>query len=283
MRPSKRTLAATLAAATAAAGAGVLGATASVSASAASPPKTITVTLGGGNIALSSTSVPAGHVVFHVKSTKGDHTVQLARLHAGYSKKQAGHDINAAFGGDKAAIKRVDTKIDWLGGVDATPQKTNEFSAKLATGSYLVTDQESNAVKTLKVVSAPADYKRLYPNVLVTTKNNRFHTHTDLALPHDGLVKMRNNAEEPHMFVLQHVKQSTTNRDVRDYVASGSQKPPSWGLGDSMDAGVVSPGTTQVFSYKMPAGKYLIACFWPSIDTGMPHFSMGMWKLVELS
>jgi hypothetical protein len=79
------------------------------------------------------------------------------------------------------------------------------------------------------------------------------------------------------------VKQSTTNKDVRDYAASGSEKPPSWGLPEATGSAVISPGTTQVFHYSLPAGKYLVACFWPSKDTGMPHFAMGMWKLVELS
>jgi hypothetical protein len=282
MRPATRTAAATLAAATAIATGGLVG-SASVGASAASPPKVVTVTLGGGKLAMDLTSVPAGNVVFRVKSTKGDHTVQVLQLHTGYSKKQAEHDINAAFGGNKAAIKRVDSEIDWRGGVDATPQKSALFSTHLAAGDYMVVDQESNASKDFTVVSSPANYQAVYPNAYVTTKNNRFHTHTTLALPHDGVVKMHNDAQEPHMFVLQHVKQSTTKKDVRDYVASGSQKQPSWALGESMDAGVISPGTTQVFSYKLPAGKYLIACFWPSIDTGMPHIAMGMWKLVELS
>ena len=283
MRPGKRTAAATLAAATAASAAGMLAATAPVTASAATPPTVITVTVGGGKLALDTTSIPAGKIVFHVKSTKGDHTVQVLQLHSGYTKKQAEHDINAAFGGNKAAIKNVDSKIDWLGGVDATPQKSNDFSTHLAAGSYMFVDQDSNASMGFTVVSSPANYKTLYPNAYVTTKGNIFHTHTNLALPRNGWVKMHNNAVEPHMFVLQHVKQSTTKQDVRDYIASGSQKPPSWGLGDSMDAGVISPGKTQVFSYRMPAGKYLIACFWPSIQTGMPHFAMGMWKLVELS
>jgi hypothetical protein len=283
MRLHNKVVAATIVATLSTAGVGVLTATARITASASTPPQTVSVTVGGGKLAVGSTSVPAGNVVFRVKSTKGDHTVQLLQLHSGYTKQQAKKDIGAAFGGNKAAIKRVDTKIDWLGGIDATPQKSNVFSTQLAAGTYYMTDQESNAIATLTVVSAPAGYRTLYPNAYVTTKGNMFHMHTNLALPHSGWVRMHNNAQEPHMFVLQHVKQSTTNKDVRDYIASGSQKPPSWGLGESMDAGVISPGKTQVFSYKMPAGKFLVACFWPSIDTGAPHFTMGMWKLVELS
>jgi hypothetical protein len=35
-------------------------------------------------------------------------------------------------------------------------------------------------------------------------------------------------------------------------------------------------------TYDLPAGKYFIACFWPDYFTGMPHFLMGMWKLVTI-
>ena len=132
MRLHNKGVAAGLAAAMSTAAVGMLAATSPVVASAAAPPKVVTVTLGGGKIALGSTSIPAGNVVFAVKSTKGDHTMQVLQLHAGYSQNQAQHDINAAFGGNKAAIKRVDTKIDWLGGDDATPQKPSQFSTGIS-------------------------------------------------------------------------------------------------------------------------------------------------------
>jgi hypothetical protein len=38
-----------------------------------------------------------------------------------------------------------------------------------------------------------------------------------------------------------------------------------------------------MLSYDLPAGEYLLACFWPDRFTGMPHFFMGMWKLINLA
>jgi hypothetical protein len=32
----------------------------------------------------------------------------------------------------------------------------------------------------------------------------------------------------------------------------------------------------------MPAGRYVVACYWPDDDTGMPHAFMGMFKLITL-
>jgi len=283
MRIGTKTAAASLAAGTLLSAAGLLTAT-SVDASAAAP-RSVTVTMTNKSISFSTgTALPAGRVLFQVKTAKGEHTLQLLHLHSGYTKNQAEHDINAAFGGDVKAVKRVDKNIDWLGGVDTTPGHPGKVAINLAEGSYLAVDQESNASMQFTVGIGSADYRTVYPSSSVTTKNNLFHLHTGgLALPHEGWMRYHNNALEPHMFVLNHVKQSTTKQDVRDYIASGSQKPPSWGLGDSTDAGVISPATTETWHYSLPAGKYLVACFWPSKDNGMPHFTMGMWKLVELS
>jgi hypothetical protein len=47
-------------------------------------------------------------------------------------------------------------------------------------------------------------------------------------------------------------------------------------------AGVISSHYGQTLHYRLPAGRYLMMCFWPSKDTGMPHAMMGMWKLVQL-
>ena len=46
--------------------------------------------------------------------------------------------------------------------------------------------------------------------------------------------------------------------------------------------GVISPKYGETFHYSLPAGKYLIRCYWPDDDTGMPHAFMGMWKLIWL-
>ena len=284
MRIGTKTAAATLAAATLTSATGLLAATAA-GAAGSTAPKTVSVTMTNKAISFGAgTSIPAGQVFFKVTTAKGQHTLQVLHLHSGYSASKAEHDINAAFGGNVSAVKRIDKNIDWLGGVDVTPGHPGQVAVKLAPGSYMAVDQESNASLQFTVVAGSSDYRTVYPSSYVTTKNNLFHLHTGgLALPHEGWMKYHNNALEPHMFVLNHVKQSTTNQDVRDYLASGSQKQPSWALGESTDAGVISPGTTETWHYSLPAGKYLVACFWPSKDNGQPHINMGMWKLVELS
>src|SRR5205814_316845 len=95
-------------------------------------------------------------------------------------------------------------------------------------------------------------------------------------------VSFSNHADQPHFLVLQHVKSTTTNKMVQDFIKAGGEGNPSWGLKESAESGVVSPFTNQKVTYDLPARKYLVACFWPHDFTGMPHMFMSMWKLVTL-
>src|SRR5437764_9424118 len=118
-----RTLALGIAAATVA----TLGATAVVGGSAAGASDragipTITAHVGGGKIVLSSgTTIHAGRITFKAVTGSGAHVLQIIRLHRGYTPQQAQSDVNKAFGGDLAAIRRVDTRMTWRGGAPARP------------------------------------------------------------------------------------------------------------------------------------------------------------------
>jgi hypothetical protein len=69
---------------------------------------------------------------------------------------------------------------------------------------------------------------------------------------------------------------------VARYVKHPSPGKPPWAIRGGLNTGVISPYRHQVVAYHLPAGKYLVACFWPDDDTGMPHFFMGMWKLIRI-
>jgi hypothetical protein len=69
---------------------------------------------------------------------------------------------------------------------------------------------------------------------------------------------------------------------VAKWIKSGANGQPPFQLHGSNGLGVISPGRVGAWRIDMPAGRYLIACFWPDRFTGMPHFLMGMWNLVDL-
>jgi hypothetical protein len=235
---------------------------------------------GGATTANGVTTLHAGRIHFHVVTGAGDHFLQLLRLRNGYTAQQAGSDFGKAFSGNVSAVQRLDKGIVFRGGADARPQHPGDMVAVLKAGQFMAIDQNGNAVAMLAVVGHAA----------TTTLGQHTGTYSALSygwgvsrhLPAAGTVKVTNSADQPHFLELQRVKDSTTAAQVRKFIKSGAQGNPSWGLKASAGSGVISPGTSQLLSYDLPAGKYLVACFWPDFFTGMPHFFMGMWRLVTI-
>ena len=109
---------------------------------------------------------------------------------------------------------------------------------------------------------------------------------TPVTLPHEGWTRFNDESDQPHMLILQQVKPGTTNAQVQRFASSMGRKGGGFFLNASDGAGVISPGSpgpTILWHYNLPKGRYLLQCFWPDDTTGMPHFFMGMWKLVTLA
>lgn len=242
----------------------------------------ITFSGGGASTANGVTTLHAGRYHFHVVSPSGTHALQLLRFKNGYTLDQAQQDIQKLDSDvpDVAAVQRIDHGVIFLGGVDAAPKSPGDMVATVRAGQLFAFDVQGNAKAPLNIVGELGK----------TGKTPHSGTYTAFSygwgvsknLPTSGMVKFANQADQPHFLVIQQVKTSTTNKQVRKFIDSGLQGNPSWALKASTESGVVSPGKSQLFAYDLPAGKYLVMCFWPDYFTGMPHVMMGMWRLVTL-
>ena len=283
----RRQIAAAATAVVTCAGLSIAGTT--VAAQAATTVPTVTVhmsaskiTFSGGGATTSNgvTRLHAGRYHFHVVSASGDHTLQLLHLHRGYTPQQAEQDFNQAFNGNVPAVQRIDKNIDFRGGADATPKHPGDMVVTLGAMQYAAVDQNGNAQAPISVTGKVGSQPAFASHGTYTAYSYGWGVSSHL--PASGYVKFVNHADQPHFLVIQHVKSTTTNAMVRKYVASGAQSNPPWGLKESAEAGVVSPNHAQLVRYNLPAGKYLVMCFWPDYFKGMPHFMMGMWRLVIL-
>jgi len=279
----KRTFALGAAAVTAAA----LSATAVVGAGSASaaPPAgipVVTVHVSGSGITLpNGNTLHAGRIIFRVTTGKGTHTLQIVRLHRGYSPQQFGSDIGKAFSGDTAAIGRVDDRATWRGGAETHPNKPGRFAVTLSAGHFFFVDQNSNSVAQVNVVGTVPDRPTIPVGGKITAFTYGFESMPS-TIPADGRIYFFNHSDQPHFLEMQHVKQSTTAAMVKRALSPTSQSQPTFILRGSTSSGVNSPGFGQMLKVDVPPGKYLIACFWPDRFTGMPHAFMGMWKLIQV-
>lgn len=256
---------------------------------------TVTVTMSAKSITLSTgdADLAAGFTKFVVETNKGEHALQIVQLHEGYTPQQAQKDVGAAFNGDVKAIHRVDTRMTWLNGASATPDKPGSIAVTLPAGDYYFVDQNGSAVLPVSVTGDTTGTATITPDARFTAANgskaDRPHVWkvSDKTIARKGWLQLRDTSDEPHFLVMQRVKDSVTNKKVRQFIASGGQGQPAWLLKASVESGTFSPesmtpDSTSFLHYRLPAGKYLVACFWPSASDGMPHFFMNMFKLVTL-
>jgi hypothetical protein len=243
---------------------------------------TVTVHVGGGHIGvIGGNTLHAGRIQFRAITGSGTHILQILRLHHGYSLQQADQDIPKAFRGDTDAIARVDDNIDWRGGAMTRPDKPGRFVVTLRAGHFFFIDQNSNAIKAFTVVGDVPHRPNAPHQSKITAFSYGFDS-APLTIPARGTTYFFNQADQPHFLEMQRVKDGTTPAQVRQFVKHPAGNP-SFALRAGTGAGVISPGTGQMLSYNLPAGEYLLACFWPDRFTGMPHFFMGMWKLIHLA
>jgi hypothetical protein len=240
----------------------------------------ITFSGGGSSTANGVTTLHAGRYHFHVVSHAGDHFLQLLKFKNGYTAQQALSDFTKAFQGDVDAVQALDNGVVFRGGAEAKPQHPGDMVVILKPGQFTAIDQNGDAVAQVAVVGQAAHLTLGQHDGTYSAFSYGWGVSKHLTAA--GTVKVTNRADQPHFLVIQRVKDSTTNAKVRKFIASGGQGNPKWLLGAAAGSGVISPGTSQLLSYDVPSGKYFVACFWPDYFTGMPHFAMGMWKLVNV-
>jgi hypothetical protein len=255
------------------------------SAGASTGVPTVTVKMGAKTIGVVGGShLHAGRVILKVTAGSGDHVLQLLRLKPGYTAAQAKKDADASFNGDLKALRRVDTKVVWLGGAEATKGHPGYLSETLYAGTYYFVDQNGPAMQKVTVSGAvPQRPWIANSSTLTATKAKRWSTSAS-AIPHSGWTLFRNTGDQPHFVVLQQVKKGTTRQDVIDYLqnAGPDSPPPSWALAGEASSGVVSQQQQVLWKYDVPRGSYALMCFWSDIKTGMPHAMMGMVKIITM-
>jgi hypothetical protein len=277
----KKTMALGMAAATAA----TLGATAVVGGSAAGAGEragipTAVVRMNGNRIhVVGGNTLHAGRIAFKVTTGDRAHVLQILRLHHGYTVQDAGQDFGPAFGGDLDAIRRLDENITWRGGAETKPGKPGWFVVTLRQGEFKMFDQNGGGLVSLHVVGDVPPRPNVAHSSTITAFSYGFESSPE-TIPAAGTLYFKNQADQPHFLEIQHVKDGTTRRQVMHGLHSQGQ--PDFVLKGSTGTGVISPQTGQMFRYDLPAGRYVIMCFWPASDTGMPHAFMGMFKLITL-
>ena len=227
---------------------------------------------------------------FVVRSTRNA-GFQMLRPHAGYTKREFSHDIRVGFEGDVAAFKRFERKTDLLGGVNTDRGGApGVMWARLPRGRVWVVDANADRTPPRKVLTVHVAGVRV-PGVLPGRATLRAINETDFAkrpraIPDSGRLIVRNNSTDNHFFGLAKLRPGKTVADFKEWVdqtMQGNDSPPPVNFEVGLDTGVVGPGHAMSLKYDLPAGNYILLCFWPDADEDfMPHVFMGMYRGVRV-
>ena len=187
--------------------------------------------------------------------------------------------LNKAFQGGQGSADAM-AKVDRITTFYSGESAGGKWQVKLSKGKYYAVDTKTNNLTSFKVSGERRhQHMRHTPSTVTATKDNMWRKN-DGPLRGNWLT-FANNAHEVHFMESDHVKQSTTNKDVKK--AFSSNKRPTWILRGHWFFDVESPDITTVHKVDMGKGKHLLVCFMPSEEQdGVPHALMGMWKLVQV-
>jgi hypothetical protein len=222
-------------------------------------------------------SLPAGYLKFDVDGASG-HTFELVKPKHHASVSRLVTDTNAFNKTGKATgIERDFTAIG--GSLTQT-----DLWVRLPHGTYYAIDIEPTTltrqhVVTLHVGAGYAVADRPHVGAVITAVGEMRWAKSPKHIPSHGTLAFLNESTDYHFIVLLQVKPGTTLTQVKKALMSPGQ--PSFALAGNYSTGVVSPGHSQLSTYSLPKGKYVLACFWPD-ENGVPHAAMGMLRFITL-
>lgn len=256
------------------------------------PQLKVTITTTGSGDNTSSTmkvkgprSVSAGRVAISLRAVGGEGEVGIAKVKKGHTFAQATREF-AKFDGSQATVRylrRAISMVTFFGGLDSGSLGHAKGTVVLnKPGTYLVLNDSNGPSDPHKLKVTAKAGSRTAPNSTATVKTRNSKRFAGASvLPAKGTITFHNTAtNSPHFLSLQHVKKGTTRNQVIS--AFQSNGPAPFILQENVGTDVVSPGHSQTLSYNLPKGYYAEMCFFPDLQTGMPHAFMGMVRIVRL-
>ena len=245
------------------------------------PPVVVDIRVTEDGVTRSRTNFRPGNTVINIRSAGGGGSVEVLRLHRGYTLAQLREDFPKIFQGDVDAVRSIDTNVEMYGGSQVNKHRTASFATYLNRGHYIIANLDQGTMTRMRV--AGQRQLRSLPHAtgrINLVDDDRFGNPG--VRRHTGWMRTTNRTDEPHFVDIGRVKASTTHRQAKRYFDHGAQGQPTWALKAMAGTLVISPGHTVRWKYDLPRGKYLEMCWWPSDEDGMPHALMGMWALTHL-
>ena len=257
----------------------------SADASSAVATQTVEVFIKRDHTVVMPTEIRPGVSKFQVSSRRAA-GFQIVQAAPGYSKAQLMRDVDAGLGKNRMkALRRFEANVTLLGGVSTTRTRSATMSVNLDAGTYWAIDTMPQNLDPAKVLSFEVTGESvggtLSGHVIRATGEHTWGKVTP-RIPTKGRIWFQNPSDAPHFIAIAKLAKGKTMKDFRAWIEGlkkGEQAPPPVNFRISLDTGVISGGESMALKYRLPAGRYVMTCWWPDSDMGgMPHALMGMYR-----
>ncbi|MBE7187929.1 hypothetical protein [Jatrophihabitans endophyticus] len=257
---------------------------AGTAASAAADRPLTTYHIGDGGAVHGPSHIAPGLVGMHITGAK--HTIfQIAKSRHGAGKSTVLRDLGET---NQGQVKNLEDDFRLIGG---TPAHGNDFYVTLNSGTYYALDVDAkkpSAAKILKITvsGARSNSAQPAPSATITSRGNMKWGPVPNRIPASGYLQFVNhstdNANNTHFIDLERLQPGKKYGDVKK-VFEGKEPPNAVfasGKNSSLGTGVISPRRSQVSTYSLKPGRYMLACFFPDRMNGQPHAFMGMYRTI---
>jgi hypothetical protein len=251
-------------------------------AGASSRPATVSVFITKGHAVRMAHHLRPGVHRFVVRSA-GESSFQIVRTRPGYSQAELAHDVAVGVnGGDMTAFRRFERNVTLLGGIATRHGERGVMYVDLPRGKrYLAVDTNAAPRFHHFTVGGHRLAGRLPSARTISAVGATRWGAQPRVIARSGTLRFANRSSENHFIALARLQPGKTLADWNAFIAKAkagdeSAVPPVSETGE-IDTGVVSPGHVFAFRYHLPAGHYVLTCWWGDADMGgMPHAFMGM-------
>jgi len=244
---------------------------------------------------LSRNVIPAGEVTITVEASKAElATAFMFKLVPPATLATLSADLKDMFSSDLPTAARGSRNVArdarFYGLVEVSAGRRASLKQKLSAGTYYLTDNfdllgGSPHLVTLTVKGSSPRHDGQEPGdhpEVSMTQDNRFDV--PRYLPAKATISVRNRSDSVHMMKMWRVEDGTTDKTVKAWLDGGGQGDPGFFVDKpSMDLNMLSPGRKVDVTYDLPTGSYLFFCSLRDSETGRPHVSTGMYKVVTLT
>jgi hypothetical protein len=233
-------------------------------------------------------TAPAGQL--HISLTNNgaeEHQATLVQLKDGKTLA----DLAAAGSADPTGREAL-ALFDGYGGPNVVaPGDTQAADAVLAPGEYVFlclipspSDGVAHASKgmVLPFTITEGETSTAAPAAADTLVVGDFEFGVPEGFTGQGTFTVDNRGPQPHEIAVYRINDGSTFEDVQAFFFEEGASPGPPPFTSSGGVAPLAPGFAATVDLDLEAGSYAFVCFLPDVDTGQPHFTLGMLQEVTV-